>query len=113
MSTKKEKVRAKFSLGDVVTWTSQAAGASLKKQGTVIEVVVPAHTPSSDLGHHAPGTPRDHESYVIEVQQQPRNERRPRKPKRYWPIVSLLQKVELTAPPLPRVEETQTMEASA
>jgi hypothetical protein len=92
---KKTAAANKFSVGDVVEWTSQANGSSLKKIGTVVEVV-PA-TKSTKATPLPLGT-RDHESYIVEVTFAPKRSTsaiknvRVKKPKRYWPRVSVLRK---------------------
>jgi len=88
----------KFSIGDVVTWTSKAGGHALEKQGTVIEIVPAGSTPTANLGHHAGGSARLHESYIIAVPQKTKSRTghavRPIKSKLYWPHVGVLRRVE-------------------
>lgn len=72
----------KFNLNDEVRWTSQSAGYTVEKTGTITEVV-PANTPPG-VKLYKPGTTRDHESYIV----------RARKPNgrigTYWPRVKHL-----------------------
>jgi hypothetical protein len=67
----------KFVVGDVVEWTSQAAGITRTKQGRVVEVVPPGKRSVMMLGM---GLSRNHESYVVHVKGRGK----------YWPIVSRL-----------------------
>lgn len=76
-----------FVVGDVVSWDSQAGGVWKTKTGTVIEVV------PAGQGRMGSG-PRRHGSYVVEVIQPSNSPFRTVKSKRYWPVVSLLRKVE-------------------
>lgn len=84
----------KFSIGDVVKWTSKAGGHALEKRGSVIEIVAAGGVPSTNLGHHAGGTARAHESYIIAVPQKSKSKpERRMKDKLYWPHVGTLIKV--------------------
>jgi len=61
-----------FQIGDAVTWTSQAAGYSSTKFGTVEEVVPAMGMPSRDrfpqlYRNAGVGQPRDHVSFVVRV----------------------------------------------
>ena len=64
-------------IGETVTWTS----SHLKKTGEIVAVVPAGERPTTDLTPKVkdPGTPRDHDSYVVKAQG-----------KHYWPRVSLL-----------------------
>jgi hypothetical protein len=90
--------RPTFQKGDKVKWGSQAGGFHLEKQGTVVAVLPPGHTPlvncrfdesqfsidpldSGSLG-------RGHESYVVMVPGVTSKSR----PKLYWPIVTALRR---------------------
>jgi len=81
-------------IGDIVTWTSQSAGLTKKKTGTILAVVPAGHDPAKIADAVDPihpwsrfyyqlsgcfGNPRDHDSYLILVG-----------PVIYWPRVSLL-----------------------
>lgn len=87
MTKKDAGVTVKLNVGDIVTWTSQANGSSITKKGTVVEVIPAGKQPSVDV-IRTPGAARKHESYVVDVVQVSNG--RARKPKRYWPLVSLL-----------------------
>ena len=68
-----------FQVGDVVTWTSQSAGTTRKKEGTIIARVEPAKDPRKAVeaaGHNfykyrtktwGGGMTRGHVSYVVAV----------------------------------------------
>jgi hypothetical protein len=76
--------------GAVVEWTSQANGGRKKKVGTVVEVVpakcLPDQTRFRSLYKgYGVGSPRSHESYVVEVPAKGKGQ-----PKIYWPRVSAL-----------------------
>lgn len=97
---KKTKKSMTFTVGDRVTWKSQAGGHWKTKTGTVVEVV-PAHRVSL-------ATPmlvgmRDHESYIVEVAHPAKRSTstiksaRQKKPERYRPIVSGLKLVRRAA----------------
>lgn len=81
--------RKKWNVGDVVTWRSQAQGASLIKAGKVVAVIPQGDRPTGIKGC---GWPRNHESYIVEV---PPKSGSKAKPKAYWPVVSLLKAGEL------------------
>lgn len=68
-----------FKKGDVVTWSSQAAGSWKTKTGTIISVL------------SAKGKP---DRYVVEV---PPSSGSNAKPKKYFPRTSALKKVEQVA----------------
>lgn len=73
--------RQPFVIGELVTWTSSAAGSTTTKIGVVIAVVAGIWKG------------RDHESYVVKVTPPSKrhpNDKRPRKPVIYWPIASKL-----------------------
>lgn len=74
----------KFQIGDVVTWTSQAAGIPATKTGEIIEVVPPG-SPATQI--RGAGLPRDHESYVVKAKKTTDRGRQAL----YWPRVSLLE----------------------
>lgn len=93
-----------FKVGDVVEWTSQAAGSTKTKRGTIAAPVAAGMLPGyavrrlrdGGLAFSGPdaGTcvPRNHESYLVLVQMPAsRNAARPRKPRVYWPRVSALE----------------------
>jgi hypothetical protein len=75
-----------YKLGDRVTWTSQARGATKTKTGTVVEVVPKGGRPNrsqfpslyKDAGV---GFSRTHESYVVSVPNKRSGV------KIYWPLV--------------------------
>jgi len=69
-----------FKLGDLVIWESQSHGNGKTKFGKIIEVVPTGRRPKSAL--RSPGGPRNHESYVVEVQGGTR------KNTLYWPVAS-------------------------
>jgi len=75
----------KFELGDRVTWSSQAAGVTRTKEGTVIEVVPPNRSPK--LGSRD-GMVRNHESYTVRAVAIRNSNRRT---KVYWPRVGHLE----------------------
>jgi hypothetical protein len=77
-----------FEVGDIVQWTSQAAGSSTTKQGTVVEVVAINTAPKHREQIKDCGRFRPTESYVVKVD---RGEKV--KPKFYWPLVSLLRMI--------------------
>lgn len=61
-----------YQVGDRVTWTSQAAGITKPKTGTVVAVVLPKGEPNDALKAAGvrgrirhPGYPRDHVTYVV------------------------------------------------
>jgi len=83
-------------IGDYVTWTSQSAGTTKTKAGSVVAIVPVGANPDTVIAgdlwadHRyrgfayvwtgSYGLPRNHESYLIAVGR-----------KLYWPRVSLLQ----------------------
>ena len=79
----------KFNIGDTVEWTSQSAGTPRMKRGEVIEVV-PAFTYPKPGGAMAnPGSPRNHESYIVRARAI--HGGRLKGPyRRYWPLVKNL-----------------------
>jgi hypothetical protein len=77
-----------FVMGDKVTWKSQAAGSWKTKTGVIVEVVEARDTPNQILHHGR----RDHESYIVEVTETHKTTGQPRKPVRYWPLVTALKK---------------------
>jgi hypothetical protein len=93
MKKTKNTTMITFSLGDNVTWTSQAAGSITDKKGMVVAIVQRGNDPmkfhrnvmktyaKSRLALGG-GTPRDHESYLVDVDG-----------KLYWPRVSGLKKL--------------------
>lgn len=83
-----------FSVGDRVSWESQASGTWKKKIGTVVEVV-PAHTSWSENRTGVVGT-RGHESYIVEVDTVKGGKRQ--RQTRYWPIVKNLHLVKRGKP---------------
>lgn len=90
-----------FKAGDSVQWTSSAQGSTTKKRGRVVAVIpagrhsaetVRAEIESRRSTHRSNfgfGQGRDHESYLIEVQQGSTGKA---KPVLYWPLVSKLSK---------------------
>lgn len=80
---------SKFTLGQTVTWASQANGSTTTKTGAIVEVVPAGSRVSARHWEQmdASGLPRDHESYIIRV---PGKTERS-KGKLYWPHVSKLQ----------------------
>jgi hypothetical protein len=94
----RRRMSNKFNIGDVVKWTSKAGGHALEKSGSVIEIVPAGSTPKANLGHHAGGSPRAIESYIVAVPQKSKSTSpRPMKPKLYWPHVGVLEKLEGSA----------------
>lgn len=79
-----------MNLGDLVKWSSQAAGTMKKKQGEIIEVVPANSLPKTQL-RGASVLSRKHESYVVHVGSG--------KGMRscYWPLVSGLSLVTPTS----------------
>lgn len=65
-------------VGEWVTWTSQAGGYTTRKRGVVHEVVPAGSMPQAKI--RQPGQARDHESYVVNVDGKP-----------YWPLAKNLQ----------------------
>jgi len=84
-STQNEKG---FKVGDIVSWSSQAAGTTTTKVGTVVEVVPAGREPTKMA--RAVGSTRKHVSYVVDVPRFAKKSKQPLKPESYWPIVSLL-----------------------
>ncbi len=90
----KQQVKS-FSVGDRVSWKSQAGGHWKTKTGTVVEVV-PAFKIPRDKRF---GSNRRHESYIVEVTYPAYRSTsavksvRQRKPERYWPLVRNLRLV--------------------
>lgn len=93
--------RETFKFGETVTWLSQAGGFDARKAGEIVAVIPPkAHDIPGlmrQLGvkyncvkQGGWGFSRDHESYVILV----RPTKGKGRPKLYWPVVSLLTRVE-------------------
>ena len=76
-----------FLVGDSVTWSSQAAGATRTKVGRVVEVVPAKHRPKAKKKDN--GMRRDHESYVVHARAL-RDDRKNNTPRLYWPRVSQL-----------------------
>jgi len=84
-----------FHVDDVVTWTSQSSGVTKTKTGIVIAVLSAGVDPMSVIppryfDHHrwqTYGMPRDHESYLVLVEETI-----------YWPRVKYLRKKEATLP---------------
>lgn len=90
----KQQVRS-FSVGDRVSWKSQAGGHWKTKTGTVVEVV-PAFKIPRDKNF---GSNRRHESYIVEVtypavrSTSAVKKVTQRKSERYWPLVRNLRLV--------------------
>ena len=84
-------------LGDRVTWTSQAAGATKTKTGIIIGVVKAGSRPDrvkfKQLCKNGIGWSRNHESYVVSVDVGKRE--KGVSFRQYWPRVSALKKVKL------------------
>lgn len=81
-----------FKVGDKVKWSSQAQGSWRTKTGTVVEVVSPGNLPTRErfvslYTGAGCGSPRKHESYVVEVYANPE-----KKTGRsfYWPLANKL-----------------------
>lgn len=73
-----------FKLGDIVTWTSQAAGIARTKTGQIVEVVPPGERPNRErfvslYKNSGVGSPRPAVSYVVMVGR-----------KAYWPLANKL-----------------------
>lgn len=96
MATKQAPTK-KFKKGQKVYWTSQAAGSSKTKHGTIV-AVVPGGTDPRRVVHELPaklknkltegsfygyGTGRDHDSYLVAVEGKTKTQL-------YWPLVSKL-----------------------
>jgi hypothetical protein len=98
-----------FSVGDRVTWRSQAAGIWKVKTGTIVEVIRP-HTIPRERGF---GTSRKHESYIVEVKPEPvlhgkhQIQRKNAKPETYWPRVSNLKLVRRGSGPAAKPASTE------
>lgn len=94
-----------FQKGDHVHWTSQAGGVHVKKKGVIVEVVPPGAL--MKMRKRDVATKRDHESYVVEVAGPTKKS----KPRRYWPVVSVLKlsQAAIAAP----LELTETSESAS
>jgi hypothetical protein len=79
-----------FSIGNVVTWRSQAQGSAKTKVGTIIEVVPPDTRPSTAgrPGLNECGYGRNHVSYIVEVTTGKQKQGK----RHYWPVVSRLKR---------------------
>lgn len=83
----------KFTLGQTVTWSSQAGGATVRKKGKIVDVVPAGARPDREqfptlyVGVGI-GFGRKHESYVVEAVRLTNNPKH--RPVIYWPIVSQL-----------------------
>ena len=75
-----------FRLGDLVTWSSQAAGSWATKTGEDVEIVPPRRDPLQLIA----GSPRNDVSYIVKVVEM--GKRGPKKARYYWPITSKLAK---------------------
>lgn len=84
-----------FTIGDNVSWTSQAQGYERNKTGTVVAVIMP-HASFTNKHHESfpdlfknsgVGSPRDEISYIVSV---PQGKTGKAKPKHYWPRTSAL-----------------------
>jgi len=85
-----------FKKGDIVTWSSQAGGVMTEKTGKIIGVLQPKESPyisnyrwneckfNPSAKRMFDGCPRDHESYIIQVETKTGKG----KPRLYWPRVS-------------------------
>lgn len=76
-----------FKIGDTVAWTSSASGGTTSKSGTIVQVVPIGSRPGREWGLDAPGSPRDHISYVVAVKVGKTDKAKPR---HYWPRVAAL-----------------------
>lgn len=86
-----------FTTGDRVCWESQAGGAWKKKIGIIVAVVQPHAYPKdcvpmprkfyNTAAMDGGGLPRDHESYLVEVNESKTGRG---KPKLFWPRVFAL-----------------------
>ena len=87
---------SKFKVGDKVFWESQAAASRTRKEGTVYDIVRgtykpdPRHYSEYSVMFDGDGSPRGHESYLIEV---PGGKTAKASPRLYWPRVSQLRLV--------------------
>lgn len=85
-----------FKVGDKVEWESQAGGNYRTKKGEVFDVINGYEAPApGDYHFHktmfdGDGSPRGHESYLVEV---PGGKTPKAKPRLYWPRVSQLRKI--------------------
>lgn len=79
-----------MTIGDAVEWTSQSAGVTKTKRGTIIGIVPRGAPPPRQIKN--PGACRDHESYVVRVEEASRL--RPLTGRTtiryYWPRVTAL-----------------------
>ncbi len=83
----------KFSVGQDVTWSSSSNGSTTAKVGVVVAVIPAGKSPDEATWRlHMPGSPRDHDSYVINV-----GGTEKRRGKNYWPHVWRLKAVEVAA----------------
>jgi hypothetical protein len=73
-----------FKIGDQVTWTSQAGGRTVTKEGAIFEIVAAGAKPTAKIKD--PGFPRDHESYVVRGYKNTDRKR----VNNYWPVVKNL-----------------------
>ena len=94
-STKKSPTPVEFKVGDAVTWTSSAGGGTKTKDGTIV-AVIPAGKVAGDwlrknkfdrskYAVSSFGWSRNHESYIVSVEQGGKA-----KPKLYHPVAALL-----------------------
>lgn len=75
-----------FMIGDQVTWTSQAGGHTITKEGAVYEIVPAGQRPAAKIKQ--PGFPRDHTSYVVRGVRMTGS----KGVQNYWPLVKNLRK---------------------
>ena len=82
-----------FKKGDIVRWTSQAAGVRNVKEGVVVEVLDEGQVPEHKI--RWPGMSRNHESYLIKARVVESNGTpvEGRRVKYYWPKVKNLELV--------------------
>lgn len=95
------RTKADLSVGDSVTWTSQAGGTSKTKTGTVMQVVLPGRLPDRQAfpelyRHSGVGMARSETSYVVQVGR-----------KVYWPRTSALQADAIRNETLSRIAELE------
>lgn len=72
--------RQTFKLNDMVEWTSQSSGRTLKKTGRIEQILGPHEKPKSDYRLGNDSLPRGHTSYVVHVFGRGY----------YWPLVKYL-----------------------
>jgi hypothetical protein len=73
-----------FKLNDQVRWSSQSAGRTVEKTGTIIEIVAVGVVPTTFKPKKSAARPRNHESYVVRATT-PNGQT-----SNYWPLVRYL-----------------------